>query len=178
MTSSATPRLHLVGRSGHGKTTLATALIAHWSGMGRRIASLKHSPHAHETDVPGKDSWRHRQAGAVATAFIAGDRLAVHRTLETEEDPVATAASLLGPADLLLVEGGDGACQAEVWRAAAGGRPLACDRPGIHAVISDDPTGLALPQWPRGDLDALAVRLWDLSRQRWTGAPGAAACRA
>ena len=70
------PRLHIVGRRNAGKTTLVCELIAAIQDRGFRVATVKHTHHNHELDTPGKDSFRHRQAGAAAVGIRpAADRL-------------------------------------------------------------------------------------------------------
>jgi molybdopterin-guanine dinucleotide biosynthesis protein B len=161
-------RIHLVGGSGHGKTTLAEALVALWTSAGLVVGTIKHSPHRHELDAPGKDSWRHRQAGGQPSAVIAGDRLALHQDIPAASDPYAIlAAHYLGCA-LVLVEGDAeaDAPKVEVWRAALGVPPLATGRSDIEAVISDDPVPVTLPCWPRRDLAGIAARMLALAGTR------------
>ena len=57
-------RIHIIGRKNSGKTTLVVELVQQLSAMGKRVATIKHTHHRHELDVPGKDSYRHREAGA------------------------------------------------------------------------------------------------------------------
>lgn len=158
-------RLHLVGGSGHGKTTLLEALIALWTRQGLRIGTIKHTGHIHELDTPGKDSWRHRQQGAAPTAIIAGDRLALHLPLQTTDDPYALLADHYATCDLVLVEGHleAEAPKVEVWRSAVGSVVLAASRRDILAVISDDHPEVAIPVLPRHDLSGLAAELLHLA---------------
>lgn len=154
-------RVHLVGYSGHGKTTLAVALLAHWTAAGLRVGSIKHTGHIHELDTPGKDSWRQRQAGARPAAIIAGDRLALHLPLLPTDDPYAAIAPHYADCALVLVEGDIDAAapKVEVWRAGLGVAPLATDRTDISAIITDDQPGLAFSRWSRQDLPAIALQL-------------------
>lgn len=158
-------RVHLVGSSGHGKTTLAVALIAHWTAAGLRVGSIKHTGHRHELDTPGKDSWRQRQAGASPAAIIAGDRLALHLSLSPTEDPYLAIACHYADCALVLVEGDVEAAapKVEVWRAGLGSRPLAAGRTDLSAIITDDQPGLAIPCWSRQDLPAIARQLQRLA---------------
>jgi len=158
-------RVHLIGHSGHGKTTLAVALIAHWTVAGLCVGSIKHTGHVHELDAPGKDSWRHRQAGAHPAAIIAGDRLALHLPLHVADNPYALLTAHYAGCDLVLVEGdvGTTAPQIEVWRDGLGVPPLAATRAGIRAIITDDRTGLPLAHWPRQDVPRLAAQILELA---------------
>ncbi len=159
-------RIHLIGHSGHGKTTLAEALIAHWTAAGLRVGSIKHTGHIHELDTPGKDSWRFRQAGGCPVTIVAGDRLALHLPLASDVDPYALLAEQYATCDLVLVEGHREAHapKVEVWRAAVGGVPLAAERNDVSAIITDDDPHLDLPRWSRTDLDGIASRLLSLVR--------------
>lgn len=156
-------RLHLVGHSSQGKTSLAEALIAHWTSQGLRIGTIKHTAHRHELDVPGKDSWRHRHAGAEPAAIISADQIALHYTLPIGTDPYTALTPAYAGCDLVLVEGHlvADAPRVEVWRAAPGQQPLAKSHPGIMAVVSDDDPGLlvSIPVWSRRDLAGTASHL-------------------
>lgn len=158
-------RVHLVGYSGHGKTTLAVALIAHWAAAGLRVGSIKHTGHIHELDIPGKDSWRQRQAGARPAAIIAGDRLALHLPLQLTDDPYAVIAPHYADCALVLVEGDVEATapKVEVWRAGLGVPPMASTRPDISAIITDDRTGLPLAHWSQQNMPRLATRILQLA---------------
>ena len=158
-------RVHLVGHSGHGKTTLTVALIEHWTAVGLRVGSIKHTRHVHELDTPGKDSWRQRQAGASPAAIIAGDRLALHLPLQVADDPYALLAPHYVGCDLILVEGDveTAAPKVEVWRAGLSVPPLASERVGIRAIITEDQTSLLLEHWSRQDLPRLATRILELT---------------
>lgn len=158
-------RVHLIGHSGHGKTTLAVALIAHWTAAGLHVGSIKHTGHIHELDTPGKDSWRQRQAGAHPAAIIAGDRLALHLPLAPTDDPYAALAPHYAQCALVLVEGDadTAAPKVEVWRAGLGVPPLAAERNDVRAIITDDQPGIAIACWPRKDLAVIAARMLSLA---------------
>ena len=69
--------IHIVGRQNHGKTTLIVELIEEFRRRGLRVGTFKHSAHAHELDTPGKDSHRHRLAGAEPVAGITAELIGV-----------------------------------------------------------------------------------------------------
>ncbi len=76
LTSHSTPPLvSIVGNSGAGKTTLLEKLIAAVTQRGFRVGTIKHDVHGFEMDKPGKDSWRHKQAGAVTTLISSPKRI-------------------------------------------------------------------------------------------------------
>jgi molybdopterin-guanine dinucleotide biosynthesis protein B len=110
------------GFSGSGKTTLVEQLIAHLKARGRRVSVVKHAHHAFDIDHVGKDSWRHRQAGAFEVVIASDRRLAKIREYEQPTDPtVHDLIAELGECDWVLVEGFKRAAlpKIEVWRASA-----------------------------------------------------------
>jgi molybdopterin-guanine dinucleotide biosynthesis protein B len=156
--------VHVVGRQNHGKTTLIAALSEALGARGLRVGSVKHTEHVHEIDTPGKDSFRHRQAGASPVAMVTAELTAVFLPGVDPRRPYEALSPLFASCDLVLVEGhleGPGP-KLEVWRKALGDPPLATARQDILAVVTDDaPEGLAPPVFPRGDLEALLSCLHD-----------------
>lgn len=130
----------IVGWSGAGKTTLLEGVIRSLSARGLKVATVKHAHRRFDMDRPGKDSFRHREAGARQVLVASPDRWALlcEHPGEPEID-LAAALALLDPADVILVEGYKGAEieKIEVWRPAHGQSPLwpADDR--IVAVATD-----------------------------------------
>ena len=157
--------LHIVGRQGHGKTTLIVNLVEEFTRQGIAVGTIKHSSHAHELDTPGKDSYRHRQAGAVPAAVIASEMLGLWLPRPAKADPYAVLAPMLSACRLVLVEGHIDAVglKIEVWREAIGGACLATTHHDIHAVISDDAVEFGMPVWSRNDVPGLARRLLKLT---------------
>lgn len=99
------PAVLFVGRQNSGKTTLLEKVISCLTQRGLKIATLKHHGHPNfEIDIPGKDSWRHRQAGALSTFVLSAGRMALTRDLE-EEMSCFDALQLMTGYDLVLVEG-------------------------------------------------------------------------
>jgi molybdopterin molybdotransferase len=151
------PLIAFVGRSGAGKTTLLVGVIAELSRRGYRVATIKHHSHGGlEVDRPGKDSWRHAQAGSRQVVVAAPDKVASIRCLERELTLEEIASGISG-VDLILVEGYKQARApaVEVVRAANGvelvGRPearfaVAADvalEVGVPCFSLDDARGLA-----------------------------------
>lgn len=137
---SKTRVLGLVGWSGCGKTMLLTRLIPELVKRGLKVATLKHAHHSFDTDVPGKDSYEHRKAGASEVIVSSPRRWAqVH---EVGNDPEATLAQLLrrvSPCDLVLVEGykTQHHPKMEVFREALNRRPLHPHDARVVAIASD-----------------------------------------
>jgi molybdopterin-guanine dinucleotide biosynthesis adapter protein len=150
----------LAGWSGSGKTTLVTRLLPELTRRGLAVSTVKHAHHAFDVDQPGKDSWRHRAAGATEVMISSAQRWALMH--EHRGAPEATLQELvrhMSPVDLLLVEGfkGEPHPKLEVHRPALG-KPLLCrDDPHIVAVASDTPlAGIAVPVLPLDDVAAIA----------------------
>ena len=151
--------LLVVGAHESGKTTVAVKLIEALVKEGLRVGSLKHTDHEYETDVEGKDSQRHKAAGAEPAVLVAGRRSAVHRGPReiSASDPLTPARHAhdrpalsvflkgeygLGSCDLVVVEGfrSESYPKIEVCRAATGRAPLCEDDPNVIAVVTDHAT--------------------------------------
>lgn len=154
------------GPSGVGKTTLVERLIGELKGRGQRVSVIKHAHKTFDIDHPGKDTWRHRQAGAFEVLIASGHRLAKMREYEVVGQP--TVHQLLAEmveCDWVLVEGFKHADlpKVEVWRAALGEVPLYPEDPFVIAVATDAASSLPVAtQRPVFDLDdapALATYL-------------------
>lgn len=132
------------GPSNVGKTTLITGVLAALKGAGLRVSVLKHAHKRFDLDVPGKDSYRHREAGAFEVLLASQRRLALLREYETEGEPsVHALLAELSPCDWVLVEGFKHADlpKIEVRRAAAPeqGPALYADDPFVVALAVDAP---------------------------------------
>ena len=116
----------IAGYSGSGKTTLLEKLLPQLTARGLKVSVIKHAHHGFDIDRPGKDSYRHREAGATEVLLSCGDRWALMH--ERREEPEPTLNELLGhlsPCDLVLIEGfkREPHEKIEVWRSAVG-KPL------------------------------------------------------
>lgn len=132
--------LGISGYSGAGKTTLIEQLLPQLILRGLRISVIKQSHHDVEVDRPGKDSWRHRHAGAVETLLTSPQRWMLVGELRGAPEPTLTDhLARLSPCDLVLVEGFRHAelPKLEIWRAANGQPWLHPHDPHILAVASD-----------------------------------------
>lgn len=106
-TGPSTPIVTVVGKSDSGKTTFLEKLIAELTSRGWRIATAKHHAHSEEdVDVAGKDSWRHRQAGAVMSIVASATQVGVVRQTPSALSLDEVVAAEVGPdIDLVLAEG-------------------------------------------------------------------------
>jgi molybdopterin-guanine dinucleotide biosynthesis protein B len=133
--------LGITGWSGSGKTTLLTALIPALAASGLSVSTIKHAHHDFDLDQPGKDSWRHRAAGAQEVLIAAGRRWALLHENHGEEPDLADLVGRLAPVDLVLVEGYKASPhpKLEVHRPSLGKPPIWPGRPDIIAVAADTP---------------------------------------
>ena len=96
----------LAGWSGAGKTTLLARLIPHFNAQGLRVSVIKHAHHQFDVDVPGKDSWRHREAGATEVLVASSNRWALMHELRGAAEPrLPELLGKLSAVDLVVVEG-------------------------------------------------------------------------
>ena len=133
--------LGLAGWSGSGKTTLLERLLPLLLARGLSVSTIKHAHHGFDLDQPGKDSWRHRQAGAAEVLIASGARWALMHEVRGEEPSLAELLGRLAPVDLVLVEGFKASPhpKIEVHRPALGKPPLWPGRADIVAVAADAP---------------------------------------
>jgi molybdopterin-guanine dinucleotide biosynthesis protein B len=151
------------GYSGSGKTTLVEHLIARLKLAGQRVSVIKHAHHEFDIDHPGKDSWRHRHAGAFEVVVASDRRLAKIREYEVRSEPTAhQLIAELSDCDWVLVEGFKHADlpKIEVWRAQAGKPAQYPHDPRVVALCTDSPDRLPqptrLPLLDLNDPDAVA----------------------
>jgi len=141
-------RFGFAGYSGSGKTTLIEQLIPQLVRQGLTVSLLKHTHHDFDLDQPGKDSWRHRQAGA-HEVLLAGDQrwALLHENRDTVPPPLDELCQRLSPCDLLLVEGykNESIPKLEVHRPSHGRPLLHPHDPAIIAVASDTKLEIPLP---------------------------------
>ncbi len=160
--------LGIVGRSGGGKTTLIERLLPRLRDRGLRVSTMKHSHHKVDLDPPGKDSRRHRDAGAEEVLLVSSRRWALLR--ETGGSPpggilqLAPLLARMAPVDLVLVEGFGHVPgpRLEVVRAEVAGRPgsrpLYLDDPAIAALATDHPVaGWLGPRFELDDTESICV---------------------
>ncbi|UZE51167.1 molybdopterin-guanine dinucleotide biosynthesis protein B [Rhodopseudomonas sp. P2A-2r] len=149
----------LAGWSGAGKTTLLARLIPHFIAQGLRVSTIKHAHHAFDVDVPGKDSWVHREAGASEVLVSSSQRFALMHELRGAAEPkLPELLTKLTPVDLVLVEGfkTDPHRKIEVHRAGNGKALLFPNDPAIVGVASDIDVITDLPVAHLDDIQAIA----------------------
>jgi molybdopterin-guanine dinucleotide biosynthesis adapter protein len=142
------------GWSGSGKTTLIEKLIPRFAARGLRVSLIKHAHHTFDVDQPGKDSYRHRHAGASEVLVTSSRRwVLMHELRGAQEPSFEEQVSQLSPCDLLIVEGFKHAPipKLEVWRAVTGEGLLHPQDPHIVAVASDTQLATQLPLFALDD---------------------------
>lgn len=147
------------GYSGSGKTTLIEQLIVRLTLAGQRVSVVKHAHHDFDIDREGKDSWRHRQAGAYEVVIASNRRLAKMREYPQRAEPaLRQLLAELSDCDWALVEGFKRSPlpKIEVWRCATGTAPQYPDDAQVIAVATDVPLALPAPTGlPIFDLDQI-----------------------
>ena len=136
------------GYSGSGKTTLVEQVIARLRLAGHRVSVVKHAHHEFDIDHEGKDSWRHREAGAFEVVVASNRRLAKIREFEVQAEPtVHQLIAELYECDWVLVEGFKHAdlFKVEIWRAATGKPAQYPHDPFVVAICTDSPEHLPQP---------------------------------
>jgi len=147
------------GWSGSGKTTLIEKLIPRFAARGLKVSLIKHAHHTFDVDQPGKDSYRHRHAGATEVLVTSSRRwVLMHELRGAQEPSFDDQLKHLAPCDLLIVEGFKHAPipKLEVWRAVTGEGMLHPQDPHIVAVASDAAVETKLPLLDLDDDAAIA----------------------
>ncbi|WP_297912817.1 molybdopterin-guanine dinucleotide biosynthesis protein B [Thiomonas sp.] len=167
-----------VGSSGSGKTTLIEALLREFGARGLRASVIKHAHHGFELDREGKDSWRHRKAGAFEVLVASPHLLALQReTREAREYELPELLGLLREVDWVFVEGFSQAPipRIEVWRAAHGRAPRFLGQSGLAALAchGEAPAGMppGLPVLELGQPGRIAA--WLIERRELFSYPAA-----
>ncbi len=131
------------GFSGSGKTTLVEQLVRALRARGLRVSVIKHAHHRFDVDQVGKDSWRHREAGAFEVLVASNRRLVLQRQYEQEAEPKVhhLLAEIYDGVDWVLVEGfkHSDLSKIEVWRPESGAEPLYPEDPFIKAIATNVP---------------------------------------
>jgi molybdopterin-guanine dinucleotide biosynthesis protein B len=163
------------GFSGSGKTTLIEKLIPRFVERGLRVSLIKHAHHAFDVDRPGKDSYRHREAGCGEVLVTSSRRWALMHELGGAPEPrLEELIEHLSPCDLVLVEGfkREAVPKLEVHRAANVGEDLLFPHdPHIAAIATDARVETALPVFGLDDIAAIADFVIQRARRVQSSAP-------
>ena len=154
--------LGIAGYSGSGKTTLLESLIPVLGLHELTVSVIKRAHHGFDVDRPGKDSWRHREAGAQEVMLASPERWVLMRELRRDpEENLDNLMTRLSPCDLVLVEGFKSAPipKIEVYRPSHGKPPLYPDNAHVVAVATDAPCDAPVPILDINDIPAVAEHI-------------------
>ena len=160
MTDTPPNLFGIVGWKNAGKTTLVVRLVEHFTALGLNIATVKHAHHDFDIDHPGKDSYRHREAGAAQVVIASDQRIAMLR--ENREPTPPTLEDTLrwiDPCDLILVEGFKRHPHAklEIIRGDPVDAPISPEDPSVKAIVTDKThRSSTLPVFDIDDVQAIA----------------------
>ncbi|MEM6888383.1 MAG: molybdopterin-guanine dinucleotide biosynthesis protein B [Pseudomonadota bacterium] len=149
----------IVGWKNAGKTGLMERLVADVAGRGLSVSTVKHAHHVFDVDHPGKDSYRHRAAGAREVLLASRKRFALMHELREETEPtLGELLEKLAPVDLVLIEGykRDTHSKVEAFRAETGNNLIAENDPTVRAVASDSALELDRPVFDLDDTGTIA----------------------
>ena len=150
----------VVGWKNSGKTGLMERLVAEYTARGLKVSTVKHAHHSVELDSEGKDTWRHRKAGAGEVLLATSKRwVLMHEIGESDEEPpLDRLLEHMTPCDIVVVEGFKRFPhpKIEVHLQQRGQPLLARDDPTIVAVASDHPVSIDIPVFDIDDVAAIA----------------------
>ena len=166
--STCVPVISLVGKSGVGKTTALERIIREIKRRGYRVGTVKHDTHGFEMDKPGKDSWRHAQAGSDAVVVAGPRKMALIRKTDGEM-PLEEIVELMGDLDLVITEGykRGNRPKIEVSRLERG-TELLCQPDELIGIMADYPIDVPVPVLGLED----AAGIVDLLEQLYLRGPG------
>ncbi len=147
----------IVGKSGSGKTTLLEKLIPQLTEMGLRVGTIKHDVHGFEIDHPGKDSWRHKQAGSKITMISSPQRIGM--VMDVDHDhTLDDLAPFFSGVDIVLTEGykRENKPKVEIYRREAHKEPLCVEDSHLIALMTNGDVDLGVPRFAIDDIKGLA----------------------
>jgi molybdopterin-guanine dinucleotide biosynthesis protein B len=156
------PVISFVGKSGVGKTTVLEPVIREIKRRGFRLGTIKHDTHDFEIDKPGKDSWRHAQAGSDSVVISGPHKMALIRRLDEELD-LEEIVPLMGDLDLVITEGYKlgNKPKVEISRRERS-RDLLCKAEELIAIMADHTVDMPVPQFSLEDASGLVDLLESL----------------
>ncbi len=149
----------VIGWKNAGKTGLMERLVTEITARGYRVSTVKHAHHSFDVDHPGRDSYRHREAGATEVLLASRNRFALMHELRDEDEPaLSDLLAHLAPVDMVLIEGykRDSHPKIEAFRAETNNPLIAPNDPTVRAVASDGPLELDRPVFDLNDTRAIA----------------------
>src|SRR3974390_898456 len=164
MNRNITPIVSIVGWSNSGKTTLIERLIPALNRLGYRIATIKHNLHGFEIDHKGKDSWRHKQAGAQLTVIASPGKVALIEDTPRDYGIAELCDRYVRDVDLILLEGfkGNSYPKIEVYRPEIHSEMLCGKEDNLFAVVADKDIPLNVPRFRKEDSNEIAGLIEEL----------------
>ena len=159
----------IVGKSGAGKTTLMEKLIPKLKSMGLRVGTIKHDVHGFELDHPGKDSWRHKQAGSATTIISSPHKIGM--VMDVDHDHTLDELTLFFPeVDIILSEGykQENKPKVEIFRKEIHNSPLCLEDGNLIALMTNANMDLGVPRFSIDDINGLAdflIRYFKLNQK-------------
>ena len=152
------PIISIVGKSDSGKTTLLEKLVPELTRRGYRIATIKHDVHGFEVDQEGKDSWRHKQAGAHTVVISSPNKIALIRDVEKDLNLEEIRERLIQDVDLILSEGykRDVQPKIEVFRKEKHKKLLCTKKDNLVAIASNKKINVGIPCFNLEDMNGLS----------------------
>ncbi|HVN25172.1 MAG TPA: molybdopterin-guanine dinucleotide biosynthesis protein B [Syntrophorhabdales bacterium] len=152
------PVLSVVGRSNTGKTTFIEKLIPMLRAKGLQIATIKHHRHDFESDREGKDSYRHKKAGARVSMIVSPQKVALTADTDKELTIAELVSTYIREVDLVIIEGfkEERGPKIEVYKFSEEVAPLSCEDRDVFALMSDRPVDAPVPVFSRDDVAAAA----------------------
>ena len=150
----------IVGRSGSGKTTLMVKLIPELKRLGLTVGTIKHDVHGFEIDHPGKDSWRHKQAGSAITIISSPQRIGMVADVD-HDHTLDELAPFFSGVDVILAEGykGNDKPKVEIFRGGLYSQPLCLNDGNLIALMTDVDVDIGVRKFTTNDIRGLAIFL-------------------
>ena len=157
------PIVSIVGRSNTGKTTLIEKLIPELRRRGCRVATIKHNIHGFDIDHEGKDSWRHKKAGARLTVVASPQRIAVIEDVNKDYKLAELRDRYIRDVDIILSEGFkvNPHPKIEVIRSEMKHDPLCTAEDNLMAIVSNEPVERGVPCFDIDDIEGVANLIED-----------------
>lgn len=161
------PVIRIVGKSGSGKTAFITTLIKEFRSRGLKVASAKHTLHPVELDTPGKDTWKHKEAGAEPVILFSGRRYFIMGKMEDDWTPDDILNCCPGDFDIILMEGDHAGSGLKIEVVCDEDGKLKCGPEELTAVISGRDPGIGVPCFAPGAVSRAADMILEkLSRNK------------
>ncbi|MEE8185795.1 MAG: molybdopterin-guanine dinucleotide biosynthesis protein B [Thermodesulfobacteriota bacterium] len=152
------PIVSVIGRSGSGKTTLLEKVIKRLTDKGYRVGTIKHDAHGFDIDYEGKDSWRHKKAGAKTVVLSSSKKIAVIKDVTREWLPERLVSLFLDNLDIVITEGYKKAPfpKIETVRKACSLKPISINDRNLIAIASDIKSRGKVPHFDINDSEGIA----------------------